>query len=315
MNRRRFLRLAGIGAAALVAGCTREPEDPEVRYPPLSEWMDPATLRPAAIEVNGLRIHALVSTETVPPDAPAVVLVHGSGLSGRYMVPTAREFTPDFRVYVPDIPGYGDSEDPGRILDVPQMADWLAAWMSVMGLERASFLGNSFGCQVIADLAARHPRLVETALLQGPTTPPGERSAFWQFVRWRQNQAYNPGFIEHVTDEEYRKAGVWRLLRSFMFQITDRIEDKAPAIEAPTLVIRGEHDPIATQEFCELLVRRLPRGELSVIPDVAHTLVFTAPGPLAEVCRDFMRRAGAGGGTSAPGQTGATTEPWTREPT
>jgi 2-hydroxy-6-oxonona-2,4-dienedioate hydrolase len=38
--------------------------------------------------------------------------------------------------------------------------------MAVIGLEQASFLGNSFGCQqVIADLAARYPERVEAVLL------------------------------------------------------------------------------------------------------------------------------------------------------
>lgn len=289
MNRRQFLRVAGLGcAAASLPVHGKDSEDPVAHLPPKSELMDRGTLQSTFTLVNGLRMHALVSTDPAPSGAPAIVLVHGSGLSHQYMIPTARLLTSDFRVYVPDIPGYGDSDDPGRILNVPQMADWLAAWIPAIGLGRASFLGNSFGCQVIADLAARHPKRVERALLQGPTTPPGERSAFWQFVRWRQNQLYNPAWLGEVTNQDYHKAGVLRLIRSFMFQITDRIEDKAPSIAAPTLVIRGEHDPIANQAFCETIVRLLPRGRLLIIPDVAHTLVVTAPFQLAEATRAFV---------------------------
>ncbi len=55
-----------------------------------------------------------------------------AGLSGRYMVPTASVLTADFRVYVPDLPGFGDSGNPERILNVPQLADWLIAWMSAI---------------------------------------------------------------------------------------------------------------------------------------------------------------------------------------
>ncbi|MFU8817534.1 MAG: alpha/beta fold hydrolase [Pseudomonadales bacterium] len=289
MDRRDFLRITGLGwIASVLPGCGNDGEDPAAHFPPPSEWMDLATLRRTFTRVNGLRMHALISIEPVPADAPAVVLVHGSGLSGQYMIPTARALTPDFRVYVPDIPGYGDSGDPGKILDVPEMADWLAAWMPTVGLARASFLGNSFGCQVIVDLAARYPGLVEAALLQGPTTPPGERSGFWQFVRWRQNQPYNPGWLGDVTQRDYEKAGALRLLRSFIFQITDRIEDKAPLVQAPTLVMRGDLDPIAHQAFCDLLVELLPRGQLYVIPGEAHTLVFTAPEPLAAGTREFL---------------------------
>jgi 2-hydroxy-6-oxonona-2,4-dienedioate hydrolase len=288
MGRRRFLRLAGLGCVAFtLPGCDGG-EDPAARYPPPDVWMDPATLRPTFTMVNGVRLHALVSLDPVPADAQAIVLVHGSGLSGRYMIPTARALTPDFRVYVPDIPGYGDSGDPGRVLNIPEMADWLVAWMQAIGLERAAFLGNSFGCQVIVDLASRYPELVEAALLQGPTTPPNERSGFWQFVRWRQNQPYNPGWLGDVTMADYQKAGAWRLLRSFVYQITDPVADKAPLVQAPTLVMRGDRDPIAHQEFCDLLVRLLPRGRLYLMPGVAHTLVFTAPEPVAEGARAFL---------------------------
>ena len=83
---------------------------------------------------------------------------------------------------------------------------------------------------LVPDLAMRYPKLVERALLQGPTTPPDERSVFWQFVRWRQNQRYNPDWMGDVTNEDYKKAGALRLIRTFIFQITDRIEDKAPSI-------------------------------------------------------------------------------------
>lgn len=293
--RRSHFITVGLGfAAALLAACSGKGRERVPDFPPKEEWMDPGPLRSIFTDVNGLTMHALVSLETAPEGAPPVVLVHGSGLSGQYMIPTARELTADFRVYVPDIPGYGDSGDPGHVLNVPEIADWLAAWMPTVGLERASFLGNSFGCQVIADLAARYPDRVEHALLQGPTTPPDERSGFWQFIRWRQNQPYNPRFLGEVTRVDYEKAGMWRMIRSFMFQISDRIEDKVPLIQAPVLVIRGEEDPIAHQPFCEALAEAAPHGELAIIPDVAHTLVSTAPRQLAKITKDFLGQAPAG---------------------
>lgn len=243
------------------------------------------------ITADGVRMHALVSAGEAPPEAPPVVLVHGSGLSGRYMIPTAERLAADFPVYVPDLPGFGDSGKPSRVLSVPELADSVAAWMEASGLGRASLLGNSFGCQVIADLAARYPERVERAVLQGPTTPADERSVFWQFVRWRQNQGYNPPDLGPITYEDYRKCGPRRMLVSFRHQLTDPIEEKLPRVRAPVLVVRGARDPIAHQRWCEELARRAPRGELAIIPDVAHTLVYTSPVELAEVARRFLGRA------------------------
>jgi pimeloyl-ACP methyl ester carboxylesterase len=252
---------------------------------------DLGTLRHTYTDVNGLWMHSLVSIEPVPSTAPVVVLVHGSGLSGRYMIPTGRELTADFRVYVPDFPGFGDSDKPEKMPDVPSLADWLAAWIRAIGLEHPSLLGNSFGCQVIADLAARYPERVGRAILQGPTTPSDERSMFWQFIRWRQNQKYNPKSLDAVTNGDYKKCGLRRMWSTFRSQLTDRLEDKAPRIKAPVLVVRGAHDPIAHQRWCEDIARLCPRGQLVVIPNVAHTLCYTAPVQLAAVTRSFVNEA------------------------
>ncbi|QJQ94700.1 MULTISPECIES: alpha/beta fold hydrolase [Halomonadaceae] len=296
MNRREFLRLAGLGGTALLlTGCNDDNGEalaPEL--PPQSEWMDRGPLQSLFTQVDGITMHALVSVDTAPDEAAPLILMHGSGLSSQYMIPTARELTNDFHVFVPDIPGYGDSDDPGEVLDIAQMADWIVAWMEAIDLPRASFLGNSFGCQVIIEIASRYPQFVDRLLLQGPTTPPDERSTFWQFVRWRQNEPYNPEMLGDVTIDDYRKAGLWRMIRSYIFQVTDPIEEKLPTIEAPALVIRGEFDPITHQAFSEMMASRLPRGELLVIPDVAHTLVFTAPRQLADATRAFLAQGEAG---------------------
>jgi 2-hydroxy-6-oxonona-2,4-dienedioate hydrolase len=221
---------------------------------------------------------------------PPVVLVHGLGLSGRYMLPTARQLAPHFPVYVPDLPGFGDSAKPAKALDVPGLAAALAAWIRAMGLAPAA-LGNSFGCQVIADLGARHPELVEGAVLQGPTAPPQERSWFWQFVRWRQNQPFNPDSLSPITWDDYRKCGYRRLLQTFRYQLKDAIEQKLPRIPAPVLVVRGQRDPICRLPFVVEMARRLPQGRLVEIPAVAHTLVYTAPEQLAQVTRQFLEEA------------------------
>ena len=219
---------------------------------------------------------------------PAVVLVHGPGLSGRYMLPTAERLAASFPVYVPDLRGFGDSGKPTRTLDVPGLADALAAWIKTVGLARAALLGNSFGCQIIADLAARHPELVERAVLQVPTTPPDERSWFWQFLRWRQNQPFNPDSLSPITWGDYRKCGYRRLLPTFRYQLKDPIEQKLPRIAAPVLVVRGQRDPICRARWAADVAGRLPRGRLVEIPAVAHTLVYTAAERLAQVTRQFL---------------------------
>jgi pimeloyl-ACP methyl ester carboxylesterase len=244
-----------------------------------------------------------------------LVLVHGLGLSGRYMLPVAHQLARRFPVYLPDLPGFGDSEKPADTLDVPGLAEALAAWIMAAGLAPAALLGNSFGCQIIADLAARHPELVERAVLQGPTTPPDERSWFWQFVRWRQNQPFNPDSMSPITWGDYRKCGYRRLFQTFRYQLQDPIEQKLPRIPAEVLVVRGQLDPICRLRWAAEVAGALPRGRLVEIPAVAHTLVYTAPEQLAQVTRQFLEepcgpaRSGKGPGGRFSAAAGADTAP------
>jgi 2-hydroxy-6-oxonona-2,4-dienedioate hydrolase len=290
--------VAGLGlSGAWLVRCSSVSQqpvpDPEPAVPEVEKSIAQglSSLKHTWTDVKGMRMHSLAPAERESADAPVVVLVHGSGLSGRYMIPTAQELVASCRVYVPDLPGFGDSDKPERVFTVRELADWLAAWIPAIGLDRGSLLGNSFGCQVIADLAARYPERVHRAILQGPTTPPEERSSFWQFIRWRQNQRYNPRSLGPITHEDYRKCGFRRMYWSFQEQLTDRIEEKAPRIPAPVLVVRGEHDPIANQGWCEQIAHLCPQGRLEIIPGVAHTLCYTAPVQLAAVTRSFVYEA------------------------
>jgi 2-hydroxy-6-oxonona-2,4-dienedioate hydrolase len=296
VSRRAFL--GGLSCAAIVAAAPMprakaDPGEPPVRI------MQSDLLRSEYVDVAGRPLHMLVNAAPPPPDAPTLVLVHGLALSGQYMVPTAEVLAPRYRIYVPDLPGFGDSHKPDWPLDVPALADALAQWMAAVGLDSAMLLGNSFGCQIIADLAARYPERVQAGVLQGPTTPPDERTWLWQFIRWRQNAPYNPPEMEEVADQDYEKCGLVRALITFEFSLRDAIEEKLPHIPAPMLVVRGELDPICRQPWAETMTELLPRGSLVVLPDVAHTLVFTSPVELAEASAPFFDEVARAGGPAS----------------
>lgn len=134
--------------------------------------------------VDGLWMHYRTAGEVAIATRPAVVLVHGLVVSSRYMVPTLKRLARDYRVYAPDLPGFGESEKLPDSLDVPGLSSALSAWMDVVGLKQAALVGNSMGCQVIVHLAARRPELVEQVVLQAPTMDPCGRSVPRQVARF-----------------------------------------------------------------------------------------------------------------------------------
>jgi 2-hydroxy-6-oxonona-2,4-dienedioate hydrolase len=137
-------------------------------------------------------MYARVSAVPLPADRPPVILVHGLVISSRYMVPLARRLAPDFQVYAPDLPGFGNSAKPPFTLTLSELADALAEWMTAAGLTRAALVGNSVGCQILAEFALRHPTRADRLVLIGPTVDPAARTARQQLARTFLNSRREP---------------------------------------------------------------------------------------------------------------------------
>jgi pimeloyl-ACP methyl ester carboxylesterase len=248
----------------------------------------PGSLESRWTEVQGLAVHARVSVDAVLSGTPAVVLVHGLGVSSRYMVPTARQLAPQYRVYAPDLPGFGKSAKPSHVLNIAELTDALVAWMGSVGLDRAVMLGNSMGCQIIADCAVRYPKCVERAVLVGPTMDSHGRTALrhaWRLLRDTPREAPSQPF---VVAADYLQAGLLRAWCTLQYALADRIEEKLPHVRVPVLVVRGEHDPIVPQRWAAEVARLLPRSRLVVIPGGAHTVNYSSPLELVRVVRPFL---------------------------
>ena len=239
---------------------------------------------------GGFAVHAKAAVVLAPAGAPAVVLVHGIGVSRRYLEPTLEELAPSFRAYAPDLPGWGASEKPRRPLAIPELADVLVAWLDSAGLEAPTLVANSMGCQIVVDLAARVPERAARLVLVGPTIDPGARTMKRQALRLVRDSLAEPPSLVALIARDYLRFGPRRFATTARYALADRIEPKLPRVEAPTLVVRGSSDAIVLQRWAEEVARLLPRGELAVVPGRAHAVNFNAPVALAALVRAFVAR-------------------------
>lgn len=233
-------------------------------------------------------MHARVITADAPAHAPSIVLVHGLGVSSRYMMPTAELLAPHARVFAPDLPGFGRSRRPRRALSIPELADALAAWMKASGIERAVLVGNSLGAQIIVDFAVRYPEFVAQAVLIAPTIDPRARGFMRQLARLLLDSLREPLSLLPLAIADYLRAGLRRGARTLRFALRDKVEDKLPLMQTRTLVVRGGRDPIVPQKWMEEATCLLPRARLVVIPTAAHAVNYNSPDALVREVLLFM---------------------------
>ncbi|MFG1604889.1 alpha/beta fold hydrolase [Actinoplanes sp. NPDC049265] len=239
-------------------------------------WLIGAAPRPARgftselITAGGLRLHL----RKRPGPGPAWVLLHGLAVSHRYLMPTAAALPG--AVYVPDLPGFGLSPDPGRVLTVEENAEVVAAWIDQAGLGGVHLLGNSYGCQVAVELAVRRPELVRSLVLVGPTADPAAPTAFGQIARWARDLLREDPRQLPMIAADVRDAGLRRVVLTLRDCVRHRIDRRLPLVAAPTLVLRGEHDTIAPSDWVVEAARLAPDGVAGDVPGAAHNAVTTA---------------------------------------
>lgn len=233
-------------------------------------------------------MHTRVGGTARSLEAPVAVLVHGLVISSLYMVPTARRLAAYGRVLAPDLPGFGRSAKPPHTLSIEQLADALGDWLDVLRLRRVVLVGNSLGCQVIADLAARRPANILATVLAGPTMDRRARSARAQIGRWLQDWPRERPSLAAAHLLDGWRAGVRRGIATFRFALADRIEEKLPGLSAPTLVVRGDRDPIVPQPWLEEVATLAPVSDLAVIRNAPHCVNYSSADAFASLVRLFI---------------------------
>ncbi|MFJ8695286.1 alpha/beta fold hydrolase [Streptomyces roseolilacinus] len=222
---------------------------------------------------------------------PAMVLVHGLGLSGRYFVPLARRLAAGgASVFVPDLPGNARSRAAVRRMpDVGALADAMAHWHRQLSLGPCLLVGNSVGCQVIAALAARHPRVVRRAVLVGPALDPGA-SGWCQAGQLLADAPREPLSLLAMATADYLLTGPLRFAASFRHALRDAAESfevNLARVRVPTLVVRGASDPIASGTWVRQVARTVVDGHVAEVRGAAHAAHYSAPDAVAALVRAF----------------------------
>ena len=244
--------------------------------------------------VDGVSIHGLLSARSAAGDAPALVFVHGLGVSTRYLEPTMRQLTATHAVAGLDLPGFGRSGTPPQALDTTGLADALAKWLDARGIGPAMFVANSYGCQVIVELTVRYPARVVGLVLNAPTMDPAHRTVFGQLWRVMADIPFEPWRLFLIVFRDYLRARPFRLLATLNHALADHIEEKLPEITVPVLVVCGARDPVVTVAWSTEAARLVgisspgaAGATLSVVPTAAHALPYDDPVTFATLITAF----------------------------
>ncbi|HYO42880.1 MAG TPA: alpha/beta hydrolase [Candidatus Limnocylindrales bacterium] len=122
---------------------------------------------------------------TAGPNAAPFVLVHGLASNARTWDGVAARLTARGHTAVTvDLRGHGRSSKPEGPYDVPVVADDVARLIEAIGLDRPIVAGQSWGGNVVLELAARHPAGIRgIACVDGGWLEPSAAFESWEACR------------------------------------------------------------------------------------------------------------------------------------
>lgn len=225
------------------------------------------------------------------PGAPRLLLVHGIGMGHRTFDRFIEALLPHAEVIAVDLPGFGDSPEPQRALSMRGTAELLAEAVLDIGLDPVVAVGHSMGAQVVVELAAAHPGLVDRVVCFAPAVNAAERTVPRQALRMLQDlfEGKPPIAIARGVIE-YCKAGPRWFVKKLAPTLEHRIEDRLPEVRQPALVLCGSRDRVTPPEWCLAVARILPRGEFGVLHGPGHEAMIAQGDEAAECVLRWLGR-------------------------
>ena len=268
--------------------------------------------------VNGVRLHWVEQGQ-----GPLVVLLHGFPefwYSWRHQIPVLAE---RFRVVAPDMRGYNLSEKPPRGYDLDTLTDDVLALIRTLGEERAVIVGHDWGGVVAWVFAIRFAEATEKLVIMNAPHPARFReevrrprqffrstyALFFQLPRLPElllgaNRAWAVGRMlrrtaiekEAFSDEDlerYREAmsrpgALTAALNYYRAARLGRLP-RQQTVQAPTLIIWGEHDPALGKELTYRLDRWVPNLTIHYL-DCGHWVQQERSEEVNRLLMEFLKR-------------------------
>jgi pimeloyl-ACP methyl ester carboxylesterase len=239
-----------------------------------------------------------------------VILLHGfphdrSLWSAQLAAPPAGT-----RLIAIDLPGFGESES-ATVPLLDSWADWLAAVLDELKLERAVIGGLSMGGYLAFAFWRRHPARVQGLVLADTRAGADSDEARMKRVTMQGMalakgagaiaEAMLPGMVGKTTREtrpqavEYLDAMMRRASVGAIHDALDALRnrpDSTPTlatITVPTLILCGDEDALTPLKESEAMHAAIPDSQLGVIPGAGHASCVEHPAAYTALLSSFIR--------------------------
>jgi pimeloyl-ACP methyl ester carboxylesterase len=259
--------------------------------------------RSSFVDVDGYRIHYYALG---PADGPVAVLVHGLG--GRSedwdkLAPFLAKA--GYCVYLPDLPGFGQSEKPSDFsYSVRDEAEIVAGFFDALELKQIDLGGWSMGGWIVQHVAAQHPERVRRLMLfdsAGLYVKPDWDTKLFTPVSAAELEKFDallmphpPQLPEFVVKDILRTSHEhsWIIRRAMDSMLTgrDTTDGLLPNLKMPVLIVWGDVDHITPLSEGQKMHELIPQSQMNVIPGCGHLAPNECAEQIGPVVVSFLKQ-------------------------
>jgi pimeloyl-ACP methyl ester carboxylesterase len=273
--------------------------------------------------VQHVTIHGHRRAYVTAGSGPALLLLHGLGCNHTTWLPVIDALARRYTVIAPDLLGHGASDKPRADYSVGGFANGMRDLLTVLGVDKATVVGHSFGGGVAMQFAYQFPERTERLVLVGSgglgpevsaairaitttgfyqvmglLTLPGVRQVGTAGLRALSRTGIKEfrdfdevaGIYESFRDPAGRAAirHVVRAVVDWQGQIVT-MADRAYLTQAmPMCVIWGEDDRVIPVSHAGHAAALAPAARIELIPDAGHFPHKDHPQRFVKILNDFI---------------------------
>lgn len=214
-----------------------------------------------------------------------IIILHGWGIDGtRYKELQALLEKDKFKVYSPDLPGFG-SESLKKDMNLDDYVKFIQNFIKNNNLHKVILIGHSFGGRVAAKLSAVHPELVSKLVLTGAPLIKEKLSLKKRIIGRvaKAGKQFTPHFIFNVARKViYRSIGEWdyyragKLSKTLENILAEDLKGVLPKIKVPTLIVWADSDTFVPVSIGKEIASLIKSSKLEILQG-SHKLPYENP--------------------------------------
>jgi pimeloyl-ACP methyl ester carboxylesterase len=236
------------------------------------------------IQVDGRDIHYFTAGQGDP-----LVVLHGGGGDARTWLNNIAALSEKYTVYVPDLPGYGESQPLNGYYYIPELSEFVDSFSDNLGLDNFHLVGHSLGGGIALNYALESPHRIRKLVLVSSLCL-GREIALWvrllslpalirsagsvilavlRAVKWLvKTLLAQVEFVAPFSPASVYLGGSVTTFKEQTLVLANRLSE----VVMPTLLVWGAKDPIVPVRHAYAAAQVIPDCQLKIFEGRGHNV-------------------------------------------